>query len=141
MAYGKFFHCEQCGKEAYHGQGKKIFLCKSCMFERRKKIFPPKDPRGRFTILYRDEFRCIYCGLSSIENGLELHVDHIIPFSMGGFNIASNLVTSCIKCNMSKGTSILDNETTNRLLEVVKKRNIYKNINPDLVIKCPGREF
>ena len=141
MSYGKIFHCERCGKEARHGQSKKIFLCKACMFERRKKMSPPKDPRGRFTILYRDDFRCVYCGLSSIETHIELNVDHIVPFSMGGLNTASNLITSCFKCNMSKGHTILDEESTRRLLEEVKKRNTDKNINPDLIIKCPGRDF
>jgi Homing endonuclease associated repeat len=44
----------------------------------------PSD-RPRFSILLRDGFRCMSCGRSPVTTpGVELHVDHIQPWSEGG---------------------------------------------------------
>ena len=43
--------------------------------------------------------QCVYCG--SQEN---LQTEHIIPKVNGGPDIADNLVNSCRKCNLEKGT-------------------------------------
>ncbi|MGI0083110.1 MAG: HNH endonuclease [Nitrosopumilaceae archaeon] len=43
------------------------------------------------------ERECVYCGAK--EN---LSIDHIIPISKGGPNVASNKVLSCKSCNSSK---------------------------------------
>jgi 5-methylcytosine-specific restriction endonuclease McrA len=62
--------------------------------------------RLRFSILLRDGFRCQSCGKSPIKNsGIELQVDHIIPWSKGGETIPSNLQTKCKKCNLGKGNA------------------------------------
>lgn len=45
----------------------------------------------------KEERCCIYCG--SKEN---LSEDHIIPVSKGGPDTPTNIVVSCLKCNMSK---------------------------------------
>lgn len=55
----------------------------------------------RYDILKRDNFRCQICGFSA-QDGVKLHVDHIIPVSKGGKTIASNLRTLCERCNMGK---------------------------------------
>jgi hypothetical protein len=54
----------------------------------------------RFAILRRDDFRCQYCGATALEDKLE--VDHIIPWEKGGETVASNLTTSCRRCNAGK---------------------------------------
>lgn len=60
--------------------------------------------RLRFRILMRDGFTCKKCGRSPIkELGVELHVDHIIPWSKGGETVPENLETKCKKCNLGKG--------------------------------------
>jgi 5-methylcytosine-specific restriction endonuclease McrA len=57
----------------------------------------------RFTILKRDNYKCVLCGRSPATTlGLELHVDHIIPFSKGGKTLESNLRTLCNQCNIGK---------------------------------------
>lgn len=62
--------------------------------------------RMRFRILMRDGFTCKSCGRSPIKNNdVELHVDHIIPWSKGGETIDSNLTTKCSKCNLGKGNA------------------------------------
>ncbi|MDR0910353.1 MAG: HNH endonuclease [Spirochaetaceae bacterium] len=61
----------------------------------------------RYKILKRDNFRCSICGRSPATTlGLELHVDHIIPFSKSGKTVESNLRTLCSDCNIGKGNSI-----------------------------------
>lgn len=62
--------------------------------------------RLRFKILMRDGFTCKSCGKSPInELGVELHVDHIIPWSMGGETVEDNLITKCKQCNLGKGNA------------------------------------
>lgn len=62
--------------------------------------------RMRFKILSRDGFTCQTCGASPIkERGVELHVDHIIPWSKGGETIEENLQTKCKQCNLGKGNA------------------------------------
>lgn len=55
----------------------------------------------RYDILKRDHFRCVICGRSA-EDGVKLHVDHIIPVSKGGKTEYSNLRTLCDTCNFGK---------------------------------------
>lgn len=60
----------------------------------------------RYSILKRDSFRCVTCGTSpAITFGVELHIDHIVPWARGGQTIASNLRTLCKSCNLGKGVS------------------------------------
>jgi Homing endonuclease associated repeat/HNH endonuclease len=62
--------------------------------------------RLRFSILLRDGFRCHACGRSPISSpGIELHVDHILPWSKGGETLRDNLQTKCIQCNLGKGNA------------------------------------
>jgi len=57
----------------------------------------------RLAIYLRDGLACAYCG-SSVEDGYQLTLDHLTPYSEGGSNHESNLVTCCSKCNSSRGT-------------------------------------
>ena len=59
----------------------------------------------RFQILRRDNFTCRYCGRKPPE--VRLHVDHLVPWSLGGLNEQANLATSCEVCNLGKGASRL----------------------------------
>lgn len=54
----------------------------------------------RFEILARDGFRCRYCGASAQDAAM--HVDHVLPRSIGGRDEAANLVTACADCNLGK---------------------------------------
>lgn len=55
----------------------------------------------RYDILKRDGFRCVLCGRSA-NDGVKLHVDHILPVSRGGKTERDNLRTLCSDCNMGK---------------------------------------
>ena len=60
--------------------------------------------KKRFTVLARDGFKCVYCKRVAPPGGL--HVDHVLPVSLGGSNDEENLVTSCLDCNVGKGTRV-----------------------------------
>ena len=64
-----------------------------------------RDPslRLRWHVLQRDRFTCCACGASpAVTLGVELHVDHIIPWSKGGETALRNLQTLCSVCNLGK---------------------------------------
>ena len=59
--------------------------------------------RLRFKVLQRDNFKCCACGASPAKDPtVELHIDHIIPWSKGGETEIDNLQTLCSKCNLGK---------------------------------------
>lgn len=61
----------------------------------------------RYDVLRRDNFRCVRCGRGR-EDGVKLHVDHIVPVSRGGKSTMSNLQTLCEDCNLGKGSRYLE---------------------------------
>ena len=59
--------------------------------------------RMRFIVMQRDNFKCCVCGASPAKDpSVELHIDHIIPWSKGGETTLQNLQTLCSKCNLGK---------------------------------------
>ena len=60
----------------------------------------------RFEVMKRDNYRCKICGASS-EDGVHLHVDHIIPIAKGGKTEMSNLQTLCERCNRGKSDNLM----------------------------------
>lgn len=75
----------------------------------RRKTVRDIDLRLRFKVMHRDNFKCCKCGASPAKDpSVELHVDHIIPWSKGGETVIENLQTLCSKCNLGKSDLILD---------------------------------
>lgn len=60
------------------------------------------SPKLRYHVLQRDGFRCVMCGRTS-QDGVTLHVDHIIPVAKGGLTVLDNLQCLCEDCNRGKG--------------------------------------
>lgn len=97
------------------------------------RFYPPVDARtfshseyevARRSIFERDDYTCIYCGKSMDKDGnLVLHVDHIKPFSLGGLDLAMNLVTACERCNLVKGSKPLLSKNFKWVTEEVRRRN------------------
>lgn len=46
--------------------------------------------------------RCVQCGRTPAEDGVKLHVDHIIPQDWGGTDDPENLQALCSECNEGK---------------------------------------
>lgn len=139
----KYKPCGDCGKP-FPAYNKTASRCATCKREDYRKRSAQKRADGgdvsrftrdRFLILRRDKFKCAYCGLSSLEDGVGLHVDHAVPRSHGGPDIASNLITACERCNLSKTNGELDVETLDRVLAEIGKRNEVNGISPYQEIK------
>jgi hypothetical protein len=67
----------------------------------------PREPNSalRWRVANRDSFRCQHCGKSpALNTGVQLHIDHIVPWSKGGETVLENLQTLCLECNLGKGT-------------------------------------
>ena len=58
----------------------------------------------RYKVLKRDGFKCVACGRTT-EDGIKLHIDHKLPFSLGGI---SDLQTLCNECNISKSNKYIN---------------------------------
>jgi hypothetical protein len=52
----------------------------------------------------RDGATCQYCGC---KDG-PFHLDHIVPWAMGGEHSPENLTVACAQCNWSKGSKTLE---------------------------------
>jgi hypothetical protein len=63
--------------------------------------------RLRATVLIRDNCICQMCGASPAKDRLvQLHVDHIEPYSKGGETVPENLQTLCAVCNIGKSNEL-----------------------------------
>jgi 5-methylcytosine-specific restriction endonuclease McrA len=51
-------------------------------------------------------YRCAYCGHKFTTS--DLNLEHVIPRSRGGKTDWANVVTSCIPCNLKKGSRLPD---------------------------------
>lgn len=99
-------------KKTFNKQGEVI------MTGEQKKVKRKGIPKKlRFEVFKRDQFTCQYCGRKAPD--IVLQVDHIMPVSQGGKNILMNLVTSCMDCNLGKGSTKLSDQS---LLEKQRKQ-------------------
>ena len=59
--------------------------------------------RLRFTVMRRDNFKCVVCGRNpATDPEIILHVDHILAWEKGGETVYDNLQTLCSICNIGK---------------------------------------
>ena len=105
--------CLDCGHK-YIANGCDIWLrkCPACGItnkrQRNSTINIKRNTRTisdklRYQVLKRDNFKCCACGASPAKDpSVELHIDHIIPWSKGGESTLENLQTLCSKCNIGK---------------------------------------
>ena len=64
----------------------------------------------RYAVLERAGFKCQCCGIKPLRNNdAVLHIDHIIPYSLGGSDNINNLQVLCDKCNISKKNKFIIN--------------------------------
>lgn len=61
----------------------------------------------RYKVLKKDNYKCVACGHGALD-GAKLHLDHKLPFSLGGLTELKNLQTLCSDCNISKSNKFID---------------------------------
>lgn len=64
----------------------------------------PIGTKRRWSILQRDGFTCQFCRATPGND--QLHVDHLIPWSLKGSDHDNNLTTACERCNHGKSNRI-----------------------------------
>jgi len=109
--------CAVCGKQFDKNRPNHLYCSLEC---KNSTIFKRYN---NFSIFDRDAFRCVYCGKSSIEDGIKLQADHIIPRKVGGPDCIENMVTACEQCNREKSDTLININNLKRLKEVVINRN------------------
>ena len=103
--------CLDCGHK-YLANGCDVWLRKCPVCQSRTKRNTHNSSRTisdklRYQVLKRDNFKCCACGASPAKDpSVELHIDHIIPWSKGGENTEENLQTLCSKCNLGKSDDL-----------------------------------
>ena len=114
----KFYEmeCLDCGHR-YMANGCDVWLrkCPACDKTGQKRAPSSKQTKRstqvisdklRYQVLKRDNFKCCACGASPAkDSAVELHIDHIIPWSRGGETTLGNLQSLCSKCNIGKSDS------------------------------------
>jgi len=115
--------CKVCNKEFEALHHCKVYCSRICESENDKRWYKSKlENNTDFEIFKRDDFQCIYCGKTSIEDGIKLQIDHIFPLSKGGVHEYFNLITSCQSCNISKYNKILRDEIIEVIQNIATKR-------------------
>lgn len=71
--------------------------------------------KTRLDVFERDDYRCQMCG-RTVDDGIKLHIDHIVPFSKGGSSDMDNLQVLCHECNLAKHDR-MDLKRTRELLD------------------------
>lgn len=86
------------------------------------------DGNISWEVFRRDKYKCRYCGIDHVP----LTVDHIITWETGGATHKDNLLTSCRKCNRTRGNTPYEEflksdyykEKSKYLTEEVKQANL-----------------
>lgn len=86
--------CQGCGALLQKGR-----YCKNCSSAAARKA----RSRRRARLLERDGFICAYCACQLTLASMTL--DHFVPRALGGGDEDENLMSSCITCNVLKGTT------------------------------------
>ncbi|MFN0117695.1 MAG: HNH endonuclease [Elusimicrobiota bacterium] len=63
-------------------------------------------------------YKCAYCGHKFTT--IDLNLEHVIPRSRGGKTDWSNVVTTCIPCNLKKGSRLPDEAGMKLLVQATK---------------------
>lgn len=89
-------------REIIEGRGKKNPVDRLNPAYGKAPQFNRNVPRAlRLLVFKRDASTCQHCGISGTST--TLHADHVLPVSLGGLTLLSNLQTLCGPCNLRKG--------------------------------------
>lgn len=109
--------CKSCGHE-FQKRSYNHTFCDIC--RNKKDGVNKRFQFNRWLLFFRDDFRCVYCGRSSIEDGVKLCVEHVKKEYTVENNKLDRLVTSCTSCNCQKWGKTLSPE----IIERIRVRNI-----------------
>lgn len=76
------------------------------------------------------QFTCYLCGKTAAWDGVDLDLDHIVPHSCGGEDLAGNLITCCARCNRSRQDKRFHPAVEESLLRIARERCVAFGIDP-----------
>jgi len=91
------FRTDKIAKDIYSALAKR-----QCKEELRRA--PTKSLKQQ--VIEKDNSTCQYCKRALQPK--EIHIDHVVPYSLGGKTVLSNLVVSCRTCNEKKAARALE---------------------------------
>ena len=95
--------CHTCKKNFYHRNPQKKYCSVECRrAARNRKATRHTETLNKWVIKLRDGYTCYMCGKNSAFDGVELDLDHIVPFNKGGKDIVGNVLCACTRCNRSR---------------------------------------
>ena len=114
--------CKACGAHFTPEHGASLFCSERCARRAVRAIRKPRNRALKFGVAYepispvrvceRDGWRCQLCGIATPRrlrgtnepNAPE--IDHIVPVSLGGGHVWSNVQCACRACNGRKGATV-----------------------------------
>lgn len=96
---GERWFCDECLSRINWGQTQEHLKLPAGKVKSKREPIPT---RMRFEVMERDNFTCRACGRTPREDGVKLHVDHIVAVANGGGSTPDNLQTLCQDCNLGK---------------------------------------
>lgn len=104
MLLGKVEVLEEYAREI-HSPSVTVKLPAVIKLTRFLKPIPKRVKFSRQNLFFRDAYTCQYCHRPFPSS--QLTYDHVVPRSKGGKTSWTNVVTSCIRCNLKKGNKPL----------------------------------
>ena len=107
---------EQEGNKSYRKTDKGKIISANCQAKRRDYKLNSNNnsitTKSLIELKLKQNNKCNYCKCE-LQNNIKnaVHLDHVIPLSKGGKHILENVVWSCQKCNLVKGSSMMDKQT------------------------------
>ena len=80
-------------------------------------------------VISRDRAACLVCNADE-EDGVNLTMQHVRPFSKGGETTSQNLVTLCESCNQKYGIE--------EVTELYEKAGIHFGYDPSIIRRVPS---
>jgi 5-methylcytosine-specific restriction endonuclease McrA len=87
-------------------------------------------------------YHCVYCGKKYSSS--DLNLEHVLPRSRGGKTSWDNIVTSCIPCNLKKGSKLPEEAGMKLLMKPTKPKwrgGISLAMNSSIKIKASWQRF
>jgi len=94
----------------------------------------------RYEILERDQRKCLWCGRTAVD-GVQLHIDHVVPESFGGKTSFENLGTLCSHCNIGKSNEFCGQYLLTTLLKVKNFEKFIEFIETNSSIDSNGKQY
>ncbi len=97
---GKYYEINKEKFKAYKKSDKGRYSAINYRHKRRDLLRDDDVTNEQLKNLYNTSKNCYWCGIKLVKENT--HLDHLMPFKLGGKHTISNLVLACCSCNLKK---------------------------------------